>query len=172
MRIAGLADPTYAQTSGSVRLTLTSTAVDREPEARLPEGSRELARHIREAGRASTGGSNSTGRHSPSHPYPWRMRDRTTRTCDVLHSHRAEILEITKRHGVTSISVFGSVARGADTDGSDVDFLVELGTDVRPFHLTLGVALEDLLGFRVHIGTVDTLKSAVRYQVLAEAVQI
>ena len=29
MRIAGLADPTYVQTSGSVRLTLTSTAVDR-----------------------------------------------------------------------------------------------------------------------------------------------
>ena len=29
MRIAGLADPTYVQTSGSVRLTLTSTAVER-----------------------------------------------------------------------------------------------------------------------------------------------
>jgi len=66
MRIAGLADPTYAQTSGSVRLTLTSTAVDRALEARLPEGSRDLARLIREAGRASTGDLvSATGRSRP-----------------------------------------------------------------------------------------------------------
>lgn len=66
MRIAGLADPTYAQTSGSVRLTLTSTAVDRALEARLPEGSRDLARLIRETGRASTGDLvSATGRSRP-----------------------------------------------------------------------------------------------------------
>lgn len=33
MRLAGLADPLYQQTSGSVRLTLSSEAVDRELEA-------------------------------------------------------------------------------------------------------------------------------------------
>lgn len=55
MRLAGLADPAYTQTSGSVRLTLSSTAVDRELESRLPPGSRELVRLIREAGRVSTG---------------------------------------------------------------------------------------------------------------------
>jgi ATP-dependent DNA helicase RecG len=55
MRLAGLADPTYRQTSGSVRVTMTSAPVDRALEARLPRGSRELVRIIREAGRASTG---------------------------------------------------------------------------------------------------------------------
>jgi ATP-dependent DNA helicase RecG len=55
MRLAGLADPEYRQTSGSVRLTLSSVAVDRELEARLPTGARDLVRLIREAGRASTG---------------------------------------------------------------------------------------------------------------------
>jgi len=55
MRIAGLADPAYFQTSGSVRLTLSSTSVDHELESRLPPGARELVRLIREAGRASTG---------------------------------------------------------------------------------------------------------------------
>lgn len=55
MRIAGLSDPTYRQTAGSVHLTLESTLVDRELEARLPAGARELARLVREAGRASTG---------------------------------------------------------------------------------------------------------------------
>lgn len=55
MRLAGLADPDYRQTSGSVRLTLSSVAVDRELEERLPLGARDLVRLIREAGRASTG---------------------------------------------------------------------------------------------------------------------
>lgn len=55
MRLAGLADPIYHQTSGSVRVTLLSAPIDRRLEARLPQGSRELARHVREAGRISTG---------------------------------------------------------------------------------------------------------------------
>jgi len=55
MRLAGLADPEYQQTSGSVRLTLPSAAIDRELESRLPPGSRDLVRYIREGGRVSTG---------------------------------------------------------------------------------------------------------------------
>lgn len=55
MRLAGLADPAYHQTSGSVRVSLASTPVDRELEARLPKGARDLAHIVREAGRASTG---------------------------------------------------------------------------------------------------------------------
>lgn len=55
MRLAGLADPEYLQTSGSVRLILSSTPVDRELESRLPTGGRELVRMIREGERTSTG---------------------------------------------------------------------------------------------------------------------
>lgn len=55
MRLAGLADPAYTQTAGSVRLTLSSAAVDRALEARLPRGARSVLRLIREAGRLSTG---------------------------------------------------------------------------------------------------------------------
>ncbi len=55
MRLAGLADPEYRLTAGSTRVTLTSTAVDHELESRLPAGSRDLVRIVREAGRASTG---------------------------------------------------------------------------------------------------------------------
>lgn len=55
MRLAGLADPEYRQTSGSVRLTLSSAPFDRELESRLPPGARELMRIIREAERPSTG---------------------------------------------------------------------------------------------------------------------
>ena len=55
MNLAGLADPGYAQTAGSVLLTLSARAVDRELERRLPESARDILRLIRDAGRASTG---------------------------------------------------------------------------------------------------------------------
>ena len=55
MRLAGLADPSYTQTSGSVRLALSCEPVDRELEARLPPGSRQIVRVIRDNARPSTG---------------------------------------------------------------------------------------------------------------------
>jgi ATP-dependent DNA helicase RecG len=55
MRLAGLADPEYRQTAGSVRLVLDSTPIDVELESRLPSGARDLVRIVREAGRISTG---------------------------------------------------------------------------------------------------------------------
>jgi ATP-dependent DNA helicase RecG len=66
MRLAGLADPAYHQTSGSVRVTLSSAPVDRALEDRLPSGARSLLRLVREAGRASTGEVvEATGRSRP-----------------------------------------------------------------------------------------------------------
>jgi ATP-dependent DNA helicase RecG len=55
MRIAGLADPDYQQTSGSVRLVLSSAPFDRSLDERLPVHARAIMRLLREAGRASTG---------------------------------------------------------------------------------------------------------------------
>jgi ATP-dependent DNA helicase RecG len=55
MRQAGLTDPVYRQTSGSVELQLLAEPVDRQLEARLPAHSRAIARALRSAGRMSTG---------------------------------------------------------------------------------------------------------------------
>jgi len=55
MRLAGLGEPSYHQTAGSVRLTLSAEPVDRALEDRLSSRGRELVRAIREAGRLSTG---------------------------------------------------------------------------------------------------------------------
>jgi ATP-dependent DNA helicase RecG len=55
MRAAGLNDPIYRQTSGSVRLTLLAEPVDRRLEARLPENARRITNGLREAERLSTG---------------------------------------------------------------------------------------------------------------------
>ena len=55
MSLAGLADPVYIQTSGSVRLTLSCLPVDRELEQRLPRRAREVLRVICDRERLSTG---------------------------------------------------------------------------------------------------------------------
>ncbi|MFA5786814.1 MAG: ATP-binding protein [Actinomycetota bacterium] len=55
MRLAGLPDPLYRQTTASVRLTLVATTLDRELEARLPAHSRDLLALLRRAERLSTG---------------------------------------------------------------------------------------------------------------------
>jgi len=55
MQLAGLSDPVYRQTAGSVRLQLSYRPADRELEQRLPPGARDVLRAINEAGRLSTG---------------------------------------------------------------------------------------------------------------------
>lgn len=55
MRQAGLTDPVYRQTSGSVELRLLAEPVDRELEERLPEQARVISRTLRLEGRMSTG---------------------------------------------------------------------------------------------------------------------
>lgn len=64
--MAGLADPEYRQTSGSVRLVLPTDPVERELEERLPEEARVVVRLLRDSGRLGTGDiTEATGRSRP-----------------------------------------------------------------------------------------------------------
>lgn len=67
MRLAGLAEPQYEQTAGSVRLSLSADPIDAELEERLPPNARDLVRSIRRMDRASTGDLvKATGRSRPT----------------------------------------------------------------------------------------------------------
>jgi len=55
MRHAGLTDPAYRQTSGSVELELLAEPVDRRLDERLPGHARAISRALRSEGRMSTG---------------------------------------------------------------------------------------------------------------------
>lgn len=55
MRSAGLVDPFYQQSSGSVRLTLSGDPVHRELDAQLPDVTRTIVQALREGERLSTG---------------------------------------------------------------------------------------------------------------------
>jgi len=91
----------------------------------------------------------------------------------LLEAHREDVKAVVARHHGRSVAVFGSVARGDETAGSDIDFLVELEPDARPFEiLAIGAELEDVLGVRVDVGTPASLRKSVRDEVLAEAVPL
>ena len=92
-------------------------------------------------------------------------------TIEALHKQRDRVLEVAQRHGVTSIRVFGSVARGDETAESDIDFLVTTGPTVSSwFPARLILDLEELLGRHIDIVTEPGLNPHIRDQVLAEAV--
>jgi hypothetical protein len=94
-------------------------------------------------------------------------------TIETLHSQRDHVLEVAQRHGVTSIRVFGSVARGDEKADSDIDFLVTTGPQVSSwFPAGLILELEALLGRHIDIVTESGLNPHIRNQVLAEAVAL
>ena len=92
---------------------------------------------------------------------------------DLLKSNREEILRIAAKHGARNVRVFSSVAGGKADEHSDVDFLVEMGSDHSPFFPGgLLADLEDLLGRKVDVVTEDGLHWYIRGRVLKEAIPL
>jgi|TARA_B110000879_G_C11091296_1_gene479061 hypothetical protein len=87
-----------------------------------------------------------------------------------FESKRAAVREAASRFHTKNPRVFGSVLRGTDHDGSDLDLLVDALPGTTLFDLGgLQVELEDLLGINVDLLTPSDLPSKFRTKVLAEA---
>jgi len=92
---------------------------------------------------------------------------------ELLREKREDILRIATRHGVTSIRVFGSVARGEAARDSDIDLLIQVGGPTTPwFPGGLVAELEHLLGRRVDVVEADALREPLRRAILEEAVPL
>jgi predicted nucleotidyltransferase len=92
---------------------------------------------------------------------------------DEFRARRAAILELAQRHGAHDVRIFGSVARGDATRGSDVDFLVTMEAGRSLFDLGgLLMDLRELLGTPVDVVTPASLRERVRARVLREAVPL
>ncbi len=91
----------------------------------------------------------------------------------ALLAKRAAVKRTLARHGLRNPRVFGSVARGADTEASDLDLLVDAprGTSLLDM-VDAQHALEDLLGVAVQLLTEGELPEAFRAAALAEAVPL
>ncbi len=78
--------------------------------------------------------------------------------------------ELERRFGVRRIGVFGSVARGEEGAGSDVDILVELAEPIGWELIDLQDRLEEVLGRRVDLVTIGALREEMSASVMREVV--
>jgi uncharacterized protein len=90
-----------------------------------------------------------------------------------LRRNRRAIVDAAEQRGATNVRVFGSVARGDDSGGSDVDLLVDLADDVGLVGLIgLERELAEILGRDVDVVPAANLKTGLASQVLAEAIPL
>lgn len=91
----------------------------------------------------------------------------------ALRKHRTAILGLIKAAGGTNVRVFGSVATGQDREGSDIDLLVDLPTDIGLLTISrLEREVSEVVGMPVDIVPSDDLRPDVRERVLREAVAL
>lgn len=96
-----------------------------------------------------------------------------TRLGRRLRRHRRAVIELAARRGAHNARVFGSVARGEDTDTSDIDLLVDLDDNVGVVALGgLRRELTALLGVDIDVVPASSLKPGIREDVLAEAIRL
>ena len=113
--------------------------------------------------------SHGNGRPFPPLPTPPRIIFvRRSEAIDLFSSHRDDL----RRLGITSLLMFGSVARDQARPDSDVDLIAEFD---RPIGY-LGLArvqheLEKLLGCSVDLATPGMIRSEFRDRIYAEAVR-
>jgi len=91
----------------------------------------------------------------------------------ALLAGREAVLRTLARFGLQRPRVFGSVARGEDSESSDLDLLVDAGPRASLLDLSRARnALEDLLEVPVDVVTADDLPPRIRDKALAEAVPL
>ncbi|MBC7378994.1 MAG: nucleotidyltransferase family protein [Burkholderiaceae bacterium] len=92
------------------------------------------------------------------------------RLSHLLDLNRGAIHEAASRFHTANPRIFGSVLRGVDHDGSDIDLLVDALPGATLFDLGgLQAELEDMLGVHVDLLTPGDLPTRFRAQVLADA---
>lgn len=91
----------------------------------------------------------------------------------VVAAHRHELRDVLQRHGMTNAQLFGSVARGEDQPGSDVDILVDFPAGTSLFTiLRVQDELEEILGVAVDLISRSGLKSRVRTRVQQDLIAL
>jgi uncharacterized protein len=86
----------------------------------------------------------------------------------ALEQHRAEIRQLIQAQRAVNPRVFGSVARGEDTEESDLNILVDMGAAMTYFDLfRMRDSLTELLGVRVDVRTPGELPDRHRAEVIS-----
>lgn len=86
----------------------------------------------------------------------------------LLEENRREI----KKFGVKEIGVFGSAARGEQTEKSDIDVLVELEDKTFDSYMGLLFFLEGLFNSKVDLVMKGSIKPIIKDRILSETIYV
>ena len=104
---------------------------------------------------------------------PGRLRRLSGPVGRRVRRHRETLVAAAAAHGVSNLRVFGSVARGEDRPGSDVDLLADFPAGLSLFGLgRLEADLEVILGARVDLIPASDLKPGVRERVESDLIPL
>jgi len=96
------------------------------------------------------------------------MSELTVNQKQGILGDKERLSELCRQYDVASLKVFGSVARGEETEGSDIDILVKF---VRPLSLLRLIRFErelsELFGRQVDLVTEQALSPYIRSSVMA-----
>jgi len=88
----------------------------------------------------------------------------------ALNRNREAIRSVVERHRALNARVFGSVVRGDDREGSDLDILIDPTSETTMFDIgAIRHELLHLLGVPVDVLTPNSLPDEFRSKVIAEA---
>lgn len=91
----------------------------------------------------------------------------------ALQTHREAIRRIALSHRVTNVRVFGSVVHGDDTEGSDLDLLVDPTSETTMMDIgAIRYELKQLLGIPVDVLTPRAIPDHFKSLVLQEATPV
>lgn len=92
---------------------------------------------------------------------------------EALATHREAIRRVVASHRAGNARVFGSVLHGQDTEGSDLDLLIDPTPETTLMDVgAIRHELAQLLGVPVDVLTPKALPESFRHTVLAEAAPV
>lgn len=93
---------------------------------------------------------------------------------DLVSAHRDEIEDVVARHGASNPRLFGSVARGEEHPGSDVDIVVDVADGVNSLMAVAGIGAEltKMLGVEVDVVSDRMLRDGVSESVSRDALSL
>jgi predicted nucleotidyltransferase len=95
------------------------------------------------------------------------------RPSEAIIRYREALLDIARRHGVSNVRLFGSASRSEDTEGSDIDLLVDPSTDTSLLDLArIRLEAEDLTGIPFDVRTPLSLSRRFRDAILRDAIPL
>lgn len=74
----------------------------------------------------------------------------------IINLHRSEL---EKKYKVKNIAIFGSFARGEQTEESDIDIIVDFTEPIGLLFIHLSNYLENILGIKVDLIALDGVKT-------------